>query len=703
MRQIGVDVGGTFTDLAFSDTETGRFEIHKLPSTPDDPSRAVIDGINQLCAQIDLPRAALDKVIHGTTVATNAILEYDGAEAGMITNAGFRDIVHIGRHQRPQHYSIAQDIPWQSRPLVKRRFRKTVGGRLVPPFGAELEALDEAGVRTAAEELRDAGIRSIAICFLFSFLNNAHEERAAEIVREVIPDAFVTTSSSVTQQFREFERFTTNAMNAFVGPKVRTYVQRLEAALKDAGYGCDLHIMASNGGIATAQTIIDNPVLTLMSGPAAGVIGGAFVGAASKRDRLITFDVGGTSADIGIVVDGKYAEATARDTEIAGYPVLVPMIDVHTIGAGGGSIAYRDKGGAFCVGPRSAGARPGPAAYGHGGTSPTVTDANVVLGRLDSDNFLGQGMRLDVAAAQRVIGALAETLGLDPLEAAAGVQTVVNANMANLIRTRTVQKGLDPREFTLVAFGGGGPLQAIEVADGLGIPDVLIPPAPGINSAIGLLTTDIRYDEVRTTFEKSTAFDLPRFAGIVRGMAGLVAASLARDGFAPEATRTAYAADLRYEGQGYELRVDLDPGLDAAAVTRLFADFEALHEAEYGKSFPGNPIEVVNVRVIGRGLVPKFRGLTHAGGPDFDACRIGAKPVVFRRDGVLTPVDTPIYERRGLPLCEGRPGPALIVQKDTTTYVRPEDSFTVEANGNLIVHVNALAGTAAALRAAEEA
>lgn len=691
MRQIGVDVGGTFTDLAFSDTETGRFEIHKLPSTPDDPSRAVIDGINQLCAQVGLDRGALDKVIHGTTVATNAILEHDGAEAGMITNSGFRDVVHIGRHQRPQHYSIAQDIPWQSRPLVKRRFRKTVRGRLVPPFGAEIEALDEAGVRRAAKELRDAGIRSIAICFLFSYLNPAHETRAAEIVREVMPDAFVSTSAAVTQQFREFERFTTNCMNAFVGPKVRSYVQRLEAALEMAGYGCALHIMASNGGIATARTIIENPVLTLMSGPAAGVIGGAFAGAASSRDKLITFDVGGTSADIGIVVDGRYAEATARDTEIAGYPVLVPMIDARTIGAGGGSIAYRDEGGAFRVGPRSAGARPGPAAYGHGGASPTVTDANVVLGRLDSDNFLGQGMRLDVEAAGKAVGTLAQTLGLDPLEAAEGVQTVVNANMANLIRTRTVQKGLDPREFTLVAFGGGGPLQAIEVAAALDIPDVLIPPTPGINSAIGLLTTDIRYDEVRTTFETSTAFDLERFRGIVLEMAELVQASLRRDGFTEEKTQIAYAADLRYVGQGYELRVELEAALDQMAIDGLFARFEALHDAEYGKSFQGNPIEVVNVRVIGHGLVAKFRGQTHVSGGDFTMAQLGMKQIYFRKDGRLQPVETPVYERARMPLCERFLGPALIVQKDTTTCVRPEDSFTVEASGNLIVHVNAAA------------
>ena len=337
MRMIGVDVGGTFTDLVFADTEAGQTGVHKISTTPDDPSRGVVAGLTALCDKYKIPRETIDVVFHGTTIATNAILEHDGAVTGMITTGGYRDILHIGRHQRPQHYSIMQDIPWQDRPLVKRRFRKTVKERLVPPRGEELEPLDEAGVRQAVRELKEQGVQAIAICFLFSYLDPAHEDRALAIVREEYPECFATTSSSVSPQFREFERFTTTAMNAFVGPKVRNYVTKLESDIEASGFRADLRIMASNGGVATPAMVAERPVLTLLSGPAAGVIGGDWAGALSGKRNLITFDVGGTSADIGIVTEGGFGEATARDTWIAGFPVMVPMIDVHTIGAGGGS------------------------------------------------------------------------------------------------------------------------------------------------------------------------------------------------------------------------------------------------------------------------------------------------------------------------------------------------------------------------------
>ncbi|MCX7366568.1 MAG: hydantoinase/oxoprolinase family protein, partial [Alphaproteobacteria bacterium] len=431
MRLIGVDVGGTFTDLVYADTEAGQTAVHKISTTPDDPSRGVVAGLTALCDKYGIARDTIDTVFHGTTIATNAVLEHDGAVTGMITTGGYRDILHIGRHQRPQHYSIMQDIPWQDRPLVKRRHRKTVTERLVPPRGEVLEKLDEDGVRQAVRELKEAGVEAIAICFLFSYLDSSHERRAMEIVREEYPACFATTSSSVSPQFREFERFTTTAMNAFVGPKVRNYVTRLESEIEANGFKAELRIMASNGGVATPAMVAERPVLTLLSGPAAGVIGGDWAGALSGQRNLITFDVGGTSADIGIVTQGGFGEATARDTWIAGFPVLVPMIDVHTIGAGGGSIAFVDQAGAFKVGPRSAGAMPGPAAYGRGGQRATVTDANVVLGRLDRGNFLGGTRSLDEVAARRVIGELARELGMPDREAAEGVITVINANMAN--------------------------------------------------------------------------------------------------------------------------------------------------------------------------------------------------------------------------------------------------------------------------------
>ncbi len=369
------------------------------------------------------------------------MLEHKGARTGMVTNQGFRDIVHIARHQRVEHYSIMQELPWQNRPLAPRRHRKVVRGRLVPPRGEELEPLNEEDVVAAARALKEEGVEAVAVCFLFSYLNPAHEDKARRILERELPGVFVTTSSSVSPQFREFERFTTASLCAFVGPKMRGYVAKLDASLREAGLRADLRIMASNGGVATPAMVAEKPVMTLLSGLAAGVLGGAWVGELSGRRKLITFDIGGTSADIGIVVDGRYAETDPRSTSIAGFPLLLPMIDIHTIGAGGGSIAYLDAGGAFRVGPRSAGAVPGPAAYGRGGTQPTVTDANVVLGRLDKDDFLGGSMKLDAEAADRVIDDLAGRLGLSKQEAAEGVLTVINSNMANAIRSRTVQKG----------------------------------------------------------------------------------------------------------------------------------------------------------------------------------------------------------------------------------------------------------------------
>ena len=627
MRLIGVDVGGTFTDLVYADTEAGRTGVHKISTTPDDPSRGVVAGLTALCDKYGIPRDSIDVVFHGTTIATNSILEHDGAVTGMITTGGYRDILHIGRHQRPQHYSIMQDIPWQDRPLVKRRHRKTVKERLVPPKGEVLEPLDEAGVRQAVRELKEAGVQAIAICFLFSYLDPAHEARAMQIVREDYPECFATTSSSVSPQFREFERFTTTAMNAFVGPKVRNYVTKLESDIEQSGFKADLRIMASNGGVATPAMVAERPVLTLLSGPAAGVIGGDWAGGLSGRRNLITFDVGGTSADIGIVTDGGFGEATARDTWIAGFPVMVPMIDVHTIGAGGGSIAYRRPGrrlqGRTALGRRRA---------GPGGLRPrrhraTVTDANIVLGRLDGENFLGGGMPLDEVAARRVIGELARELGMSEREAAEGVVTVINANMANAIRSRTVQKGIDPRNYALVAFGGAGPLHGAEVAEMLGVPEVIVPPHPGITSAVGLLISDLRYDAIRTSFQVSGAADIARINSDFAAMAKELADRFTADGIDLSKVTFERRGDLRYVGQGYELRVPFPDGtIDEAALAKAFEAFHEIHRREYGHHFAQSGIEIVNLRLVGAASAAKIAKPTVAAGPSLDAARVRAAP-----------------------------------------------------------------------------
>jgi N-methylhydantoinase A len=455
MIVLGVDVGGTFTDLILADLNRQRLTTHKTPSTPHNPAIAVVLGLEAICEKGEVEIPQIDGLFHGTTVGTNAMLEHAGAVTGLVTNDGFRDLLHIGRHQRPQHYSIMQDLPWQNRPLIRRRHRRTVAGRL-DAEGAELTPLDEDAVREVARTLSGQGVEAVLVGFLFSYVNPAHERRAAEIVSEVMPEAFVTTSSEVAPQFREFERFTTAAMSAFIGPKVRRYISELQRSLHDRGLRGELHVMTSSGGVATPEMIARKPASTLLSGLVAGVRGGAAVGRHAGADRLITLDIGGTSADIGIVVDGRLTEADARSASIAGFPVMLPMIDIHTIGAGGGSIAYLDRGGAFRVGPESAGADPGPAAYGKGGDQPTVTDANLVLGRLAPKDFLGGEMQLDLSAAQRVIGALAQRLGRTPEETAEGALTVLNSNMANAIRSRTVQKGIDPRDFTLSASAARG-------------------------------------------------------------------------------------------------------------------------------------------------------------------------------------------------------------------------------------------------------
>ena len=433
-------------------------------------------------------------MLHGTTTATNAVLEHKGARAGMLTNEGFRDIIHIARHQRVEHYSIMQELPWQNRPLVKRRHRKVVKGRLVPPRGEELEPLDEAGVVAAARALKAEAVEAVAVCFLFSYLNPAHEERAKAILERELPGVFVVDLV--------FDLAAISRVRA-VHDRLPVRVHRTEnARLCRAPRGCAARRRASFGiarhGIEWRRR--NARYGQRKAGDDASLrsrrrrLGGAWIGALSGRRKLVTFDIGGTSADIGIVVEGRFAETDARSTSIAGFPLLLPMIDIHTIGAGGGSIAYIDHGGAFRVGPRSAGAVPGPAAYGRGGTEPTVTDANLVLGRLDKNDFLGGSMQLDEGAAHRAIETLADALGMNKLDAAEGVLTVINSNMANAIRSRTVQKGIDPREFALVAFGGAGPLHGVEVAAMLGFPEVIVPPYPGITSAMGLLTTDLKYD-----------------------------------------------------------------------------------------------------------------------------------------------------------------------------------------------------------------
>ncbi len=683
MKLAGVDVGGTFTDVIVADTETGEVWIRKVPSTVADPSEGLIAGVSGA----DGDPAAIDALLHGTTIATNALLQHDGARVGLITTLGYRDILHIARHQRPQHYSIHQEVPWQDRALIRRRYRKVVTER-IGPSGEILVPLAEDEVAQAAAELRERGVESVVIGFINSYRNPAHEERAREIVLSVWPDVFVTTSASVFPQFREYERFTTAAINGFVGLKVRNYLDRLRQRMIDRGMPAELRLMRSNGGVVTGEVAAQLPATLLLSGPAAGVLAGAHAGRSSGQENLITFDVGGTSADIGIVTPRGITEATARDTFIAGYPILVPMIDVHTVGAGGGSIAYVDPGGAFRVGPRSAGAEPGPACYGRGGEEATVTDANVVLGRLRPEYFLGGEMQIDPGLATAAIERLSAQLELGTSEAAAGVITLVNHNMANAIRSRTIQKGHDPRQFTLVAFGGAGPLHAAEVARSLGIPQVLVPVFPGLTSAIGLLSTDLKYDLIQNEFMLDRDADLERLAADFARLDDEAREQLRRDGVRDEHVTLQHAADARYVGQGYELRVPMAAGaLDEDALKAFTADFNRLHEEEYGHVFPENPIQIVNIRVVAIGEMPKLPALPAPTATSLADARIDEAPVQFSEDGSVASRATAFYHRDKLPVGEVVPGPAVLVQFDSTVVVPPGASAEALPTGDVLVRV----------------
>jgi N-methylhydantoinase A/oxoprolinase/acetone carboxylase beta subunit len=677
---VGIDIGGTFTDLALYDSDTEAVRVHKVRSTPDDPGRALVSGIVELCELAGVEPGQLDGVLHGTTVATNAVLEHRGAVTGLVTTEGMRDVVHIGRHQRPQPYSVMQDIPWQDRPFVERAHRVGVAERIAPPTGDVVTPLDEEAVRSAGRGLHEAGVQAVAVCFLFSYLDPTHEERAAAILAEEMPGCFISTSAGISPQFREFERFTTACMNAFVGPGTGLYLERLTEALTARKIDTDLLVMRSNGGVASVDEAAARPVTLMLSGPAAGVLGAQWAGSLVDRNRLITFDMGGTSADIGLVTEAGVQEASARDTQIAGYPILVPMFDIETIGAGGGSIARVDDAGAFVVGPRSAGAQPGPAAYGFGGAEPTITDAHVVLGRLDPERFLGGEMKLDVAAAEGVIDGLASQLGLSRQETAEGILTLANANMAQTIRSITVERGRDPRDFTLVAFGGAGPLHAAELAAMLNVPEVLIPPHPGITSATGLLTSDLRYDLMRTVFMVQGQVDAEAINTQFNDLAEELIERLVRDGAPRDEVKVERFLDCRYVGQGYELRIAVGDGDFSDATLDAF---HRTHEAEYGRS-SADPIEVVNLRVTATGQRPRLSRVA-VGFGDLESATIGEAQSVWRVDGELVELPTKHLLREQLPMDEAVAGPAIVFQRDTTIVVPPGWSATAKASGPLML------------------
>lgn len=693
MKRIGVDVGGTFTDLIYVDDEAGVIRVHKIPTTPADPSQGTIQGIQELAAAAGVDPAELDQVFHGTTIATNIVIEHNGASVGMITTEGYRDILHIARHKKPLNFSNYQDLPWQRYPVVRRRHRLTVPERLAGD-GSVLVPLDEEKAREQVRKLKAAGVEAVCVCFLFSFLNPVHEQRVAAIVREEFPEAFLSVSSEVIPQYREYERFSTVGLNAYIGPKVASYIARLKEELGRLGVRTGLHLMTSASGVATAEAAIKRPVNLLMSGPVAGVVGGIWAGRQAGFDNVITLDVGGTSADIGLAQDGRLRMKHLLDTKVGPYQAMIPMVDVDTIGAGGGSIAYVDGGGIFRVGPRSAGAVPGPAAYGRGGTEATATDALVNLGWLLPESFLGGGMSLDRDLARKAFeDGPAGALGMSVEEASMGALRILSHSMVQSIEENSVRKGFDPRDFALVAEGGAGPLFAVPIAIEVGTPHVIVPPYPGIAAAMGLVATDMVYEYAATTYQRLSKLDAASLQQRFEELEGQAREQLTEDGVSEDELVIERIVDARYLGQGYELRVDVDGGaVNDAWVAKLRADFHDIHEREYSRRFEESDIEIPNIRVRGIGLMPALRTPeVEAGGESPEEALRLESDAWFLIGGELAQVPTRYYSREALKAGNRLVGPAIVNQYDTTTVIPPGISAYVDRFGNIVIEVGASA------------
>jgi N-methylhydantoinase A/oxoprolinase/acetone carboxylase beta subunit len=691
MKRVGVDVGGTFTDLIYVDDESGAIEVHKLPTTPDDPSRGTVDGIKEVAAAAGTDPSALDQVFHGTTIATNIVIEHNGATVGMITTEGYRDILHIARHKKPFNFSNYQDLPWQRYPIVRRRYRLTVPERITKDGGA-LVPLDEEKAREQVRRLKEAGVEAVAVCFLFSFLNPEHEQRVAKIVREEFPEAFLSVSSEVLPQYREYERFSTVCLNAYVGPKVATYVGRLQDELKGLGVRTGVHLMTSASGVATPDAATKRPVNLLMSGPVAGVVGGIWAGKQAGYQNVITLDVGGTSADIGLAQEGRLRMKHLLDTKVGPYQAMIPMVDVDTIGAGGGSIAYVDQGGIYRVGPRSAGAEPGPACYDKGGSEPTATDAMVNLGWLPAEDFLGGGMTLQPELAEQAFAeGPATALGMSVEEASMGAVQILTHSMVQSIEENSVRKGYDPRDFALVAEGGAGPLFAAQIALEVGTPYVLVPPFPGVTAAMGLLATDMVYEYVTTTYQRVSQLDASALQAAFAELEDQARAQLEEDGIPADRMLIQRIAECRYLGQGYELRVDAAPGaIDDAWTSKLRSDFHDIHQREYSRRFEDSDIEIPNVRVRGIGLMPPLETPeVETGGESPEEALRREGEAWFRVDGALAKVTTRYYDRAALQAGNRLEGPAIVLQYDSTTVIPPGIRAHVDRFGNIVIEVGA--------------
>ncbi len=684
---IGIDTGGTFTDLVLVDNVSAEHFYHKLPTTTSEPSRAILEGVREIIGLAGRQPDEVGFLVLGTTLATNAVLEGKTSLTGMLTTTGFRDVLELARQRRPHYFNL--DI-LKPEPPVRRDCRLEVGGRIAAD-GSEVAPLDEAGVRRAAEVLRAKGVEAVAICFMHAYANPAQEERAMAIAREMLPGVYVCSSAGVLNEFREFERFATTAVNASLMPVMDRFLQCFEEAIRGQGIPCVPRVMQSNGGAVSTGAVRRMPVNTFFSGPAGGVTGAVGVGSQLGIGNLITFDMGGTSTDVCLIKDGVPAKKNER--QMGGFPVRTRTLDIHTIGAGGGSLAWVDAGGLLKVGPQSAGARPGPAAYGFGGMRPTVTDANVVLGRLNPRALLGGRMPMFPERAQQAFDTeLVGPLHSDAVSLAAGMLEIVNVNMIGALRVISVEQGEDPRDFTLVAFGGAGPMHAAEVAQHIGMRRVLVPPRPGLLCALGQLHADVRGDFSLTRILPVDASSLPALNASLQELLRQGEQWLQAEGEAGGQVVREWTAEMRYAGQNGELSLAL-PGeaLAAGDLGGLAAAFDRRHKAMYGYDISGNGVEIVTLRLVARATraAPPAEQVQLAGTRIEDAV-LERREVWFAGTGF---VSTPVYDRTRLPVGGSFDGPAIVEQMDTTTVVPPGARVLHDRFGYLHIDIGAATAT----------
>ena len=676
--RIAVDTGGTFTDIALFKEKEGRVKVEKVSSTPQNPALAVMRGIKKIMEKEKIEPSSLTYLLHGTTVATNALLELKGATTSLLTTRGFEDVLEIGRQTRPSLYNPSLQKP---PPVVSRELRFEVSERTLYDGSISKELMVEE-LEDIIKEIEEKQVESVAICFIHSYRNPRHEELVKEVLARELPHLFVSCSADVLPEFREYERMSTVCINAYVMPAIKRYLEYLEEELRKEDIRSTLYIMQSNGGIITSGVAREQSARTLLSGPAGGVIAGLYLAKNIKNKNIITMDMGGTSLDVSLIYQGDPRYST--ESYIGGYPLKLPMIEIHTIGAGGGSIARLDQGGALKVGPESAGAFPGPAGYGKGGTEPTVTDANLILGRINPSFLLGGEMEIHLDKAREAVEEkLARPLNITVEEAAEGILKVVNANMVRGIRVVSVEKGFDPREFSLVAFGGAGPLHAPDLARELGIKEVILPPNPGINSALGMLAADVRRDYVLTRIMQEKVIDGYALEELFDEMKEEALEELRREGFDPDIISFVRSADLRYPRQAYEINVSLsEERLEKDNIKEMVQTFHQLHRQFYGYSREESSIELVNLRLAAVGkMKPLKLEENELQGVDPSQAFLTYRPVYFEGGYIKTPV----YQRDKLEAGNEIQGPAVIEQLDSTLIVFPQEKARVDSLLNILI------------------